>query len=92
MKFKQWNCDIFKTKYANGRTAIKLYDSEHGDPIATATVNLPDETLPDNHVFIKNWSENEGILDCLVKANYIKPTGRTVNTGFVTAIEAELCS
>ena len=90
MKFKNWNCKVHKGTYPNGRTAIQLYDAEIGDPIATATVNIPDEPLPDNHVFIKNWSENEGILDSLVEADYVKPTGRTVNTGYVTAIEAEL--
>ena len=90
MKFKDWTCDIRKGTYPNGRTALKVYDADTGEPIATATVNLPDQPLPDNHVFIKNWSENEGILDSLVEANYIKPTGRRVNTGFVTAIEVEL--
>jgi len=64
--FKDWECTAVGTTYAeNGRKAIVLRDSETGEPVATATVNLADVRIPDNCVFVKDYSENEGMLDTL---------------------------
>jgi len=54
--------------YSNGRTAIQLCDANDGQPIATATVNLPDEPMAEDEADIKNYSENSGILDALIDA------------------------
>jgi len=72
-------------QYKNGRVAIECVDAIDGDPICVATVNIPDEHIEDDEVIIKNWSENEGILDELIKANIIGPSIRTIQTGFVVA-------
>lgn len=88
VKFKEWNCFVKKGEYGNGRTAIQLYDAETGEPIATATVNLPDEPIAKGYTFIKDWSENEGMLESL--KDYVEPTGRTVQTGFVEAKEVKI--
>lgn len=69
--------------YANGRPAIQLMDAEDGCPYTTATVNLPDVLLADNEVLIKDYSENEGILDFLVENNIVIPTDRGVQSGHV---------
>ena len=68
--------------------ALSLVDEE--GPVATATVNLPDVPLGKNQVLIKNWSENEGMLDALVAAGVVKPTGETVRSGFVEVPVCEL--
>ncbi len=39
---------------------------------------------------LKNWSENEGMLDALVAAGVVKPTGQTVRSGFVEVSVCEL--
>jgi hypothetical protein len=83
VRFKQWDCLIRKLRYDNGRPALQLVDAEDGSPIATATVNLPDVALGRNQVAIKNYSENEGMLDALVAAGVVKPTGQTVRSGYV---------
>lgn len=84
VQFKQWNCILKWGEYGNGRAALQLMDADVGDLVMTATVNLPEEDLEDNEVFIKDYSENDGILEVLVNAGIIEDTGRRVQTGFVT--------
>lgn len=69
--------------YSNGRTCIQIM-STRGAPLMVASVNLPDDDLPDGHVFIKDYSENEGVADALVKAGFIEPTDVVINQGFVS--------
>ena len=71
-------------RYRNNRIAIELFDSD-GEPYMVASVNLPQYPCPDEHTFIKDWSENEGILDALVSQGIVELTGTTVETGFVHA-------
>lgn len=90
LKFMDWNCEVVLGKYNNGRTSIQLVASEdgedicEGEPIATASVNIPTIPLASDEVMIKNYSENEGILEALTQANIVKPTGKCVDTGFVS--------
>ena len=85
--FCGFDCGVYFHRYAdNDNIAIQLANEEEG-PVATASVNLG-KTLPDNMVMIKNWSENQGILDVLVEAGIVEDTGETVQSGFV---EANLC-
>ena len=85
VEFMGFKCFLVKQKYdTNGRTALQLIDQEDGGPVAIATTNLPEEELGENELFIKNYSENEGMLDCLVDAGYVEATERTVRSGFVT--------
>ena len=81
--FAGFSCHLSKEQYSNGRTALGLFTTEEGHPelVAVASVNLPDEVLAENEVFIKNYSENKGILDALVKAGAVSPTGRQVAVG-----------
>ena len=74
--------------YDNGSAAITAASME-GEPLFTATVALDEIPLP-GHVFLKGWSENEGIPEALEKAGVVEFTGRTIPTGFCQAIEAKL--
>lgn len=85
VKFKRWNCVLEFGQYNNDRTAIELVDKKNGEPVLVATVNIPSEKLADDEIIIKNWSENEGILDVLKNAGIISDTIRKVPTGFVEA-------
>ena len=71
--------------YGNGRTAIGLFDPETAEPLCVATVNLPEADLAEDHVFIKDWSENEGVLKSLVDQDLVVDTGGRVPTGYVSA-------
>lgn len=82
LKFKGYEGNLQKHKYSNGRLALTLTD---GTPIATLTVNLPDEPLRDGFVFIKDYAENEGVLQMLLDAGIVEltPKLRKVKSGFV---------
>ena len=75
-------------RYGNHSIAIRGYSDTH-EPLFTATVGL-DEIPRKGHVFLKGWSENEGIPKALEKAGIVKLTGRTIPTGFSQVQEAEL--
>ena len=77
------NLVISLGKYENGRTAIQLNDAIDGHPYAVATVNMPNVLLADNEVLIKDYSENQGVLDFLIKYNVVTPTPNGVQSGFV---------
>lgn len=77
------NVTISLRKYENDRTAIQLNDATDGHPYAVATVNMPDVLLADNEVLIKDYSENEGVLDFLIRNNIVTPTPNGVQSGFV---------
>lgn len=85
VKFKKWNCIVEKTMYqSNDRTCLELTQVETGEPIAVATVNVPEYNLPDGHVLIKDYSENEGIAEALVNAKIIEPTNESIEMNWVT--------
>lgn len=75
-------------KYQNGSIAIQAF-SLCGEPEFKATVAL-DEVPREGCVFLKGWSENEGIPAALVKAGIVELTGRKLTTGYCEAEEAKL--
>lgn len=68
-------------QYSNGRLAIS-FDCEDG-PWGHLTINLPDQHLNEGEVFIKDWSENEGLPEVLIEAGWLIWTGREVSSGYV---------
>jgi hypothetical protein len=76
-------------KYANGRTRINLIDALDNEPYAVATTNLPDVLLLDNEVLVKDYSENEGVLEFLTTNNIVIATDRWVTSGFV---DVQVCT
>lgn len=83
INFKSWWCFIETSKYVNDRLAIDLCDVSDGCLVLTATVNLPHNHLPDDHVFIKDYSENEGIMNILINAGIIDHPTLYVPSGYV---------
>ena len=67
-------------RYGTGNTAIRLLDSNN-NPYTTCTINLPDMDLETNQVAVKNYSENEGMLDALLKAEIVQEPLRFVRSG-----------
>jgi hypothetical protein len=82
IQFKQWSCVIEKGEYRAGGPALHLASAEDGEPIATATVWLPN--IPAGCVAIKNYSENEGMLPALVSAGVVSKPINYISSGFVT--------
>ena len=69
-------------KYGNGQNSIQLFDVNDGMPWAVASVAL-DYPLQSDEVAIKDYSENKGILETLLKAGVVEPPHRKVSSGFV---------
>ena len=82
--FKNWNCIAKGASYTNGNKAIVLIDAEDGEMVATASVNIIEEKIDNDVVFVKNYSENGGMTDALIQADIVEPDIiHDVKTGFV---------
>lgn len=79
--YSEYNVSLSWGNYSNGRRALRLIDQEDGLPVMTVTVNVPDEELAENELIIKNYSENEGVLDFLLENDIVGPVKRTVFVG-----------
>jgi hypothetical protein len=66
----------------NNRPALFLIDCSDGSP-ARISVNLPQIEMADNETAIKNYSENDGILEHLIKDGIVSEPVRFVDSGFV---------
>jgi hypothetical protein len=72
--------------YANGRLAISFWydDPDCGPaPFAKVTVNMPDDHLNEGEVFVKDWAENENLVNYLLEQGWLTRTGREVLSGYV---------
>lgn len=69
------------SKYPDGNTRLDLRDAEDGMPYATASISMPNVLLCDDEILIKNYSENEGMTDFLVKNNIVSLTHTGMETG-----------
>jgi hypothetical protein len=78
VQFKNWKCHVRKGFYGNGRLALSLTDASTGEPIAIATVNIPDAELAANEVFIKDYAGNASILAEMVSAGWLRDTGKRI--------------
>lgn len=74
------SCYVQFGKYANGTLAMQAFVEETHEPYATLTINYEAnwegakpyaKAFKGPVVVIKNYAENEGLLDDLVKANVI---------------------
>ena len=77
-----YSLKLFFRKYSNGQTRLDLIDSEDGLPYATATVAV-DMSIAEDEVIIKNYSENEGILESLINAGIVSHPVSFIRSGFV---------
>lgn len=98
VNFAGYSCEIRISRYATtNNIAIQLVmkdpDEHYYEPIATATVNaMP---LPDNQIAVKDYSENEGMMDALAEAGVIETYNGVsgiggFNSGFVAIPIAQL--
>lgn len=88
--YSEYNVTISKRKYSNGRTSLQIIDAEDGFPVMTATTNVPEVELAENEIIIKNYSENEGVLEFLQENGIVGEVKRTIGIGFVSVPVVEL--
>lgn len=85
VKFKKWNCDVLLDKYAaDSSDALVLVDHETSERVAVATSCLAGMgvIVPAEHAAIKDYSENEGMLNALIDAGIVELTNEMVSSGF----------
>ena len=78
-----------KTYSSPSNLCLEVYDYDTNEPLCVATTNIAGYRCEPGNVLIKNWSENQGVYEALLKAGVIGPVLREVPTGFVTAYECE---
>lgn len=76
-------------RYSNNRLALQLYGT-NGEPWAMLTINVPETKLEPNEIIIKNYSENEGCYDELIRLGIIHEAHKYIHLGYVTAPVARL--
>jgi hypothetical protein len=69
---------------------LSLYAARTGEYVATASVNMPHVPLAPNQVFIKDYSENEGMLKALEEAGIVRVSGVYVPTAIGSLPVCEL--
>lgn len=70
-------------QYANGRTVLTLVSAElarEGEPVARASINMPELACPTGEVWIKSYSENTGMREWLIKEGIIERESEAVAT------------
>ena len=90
IRFMQWDCIVIKANYGNERIALELIDANDSEPVARATTNLVNENLKEDEVFIKDYSENEGMLNLLMDKKIVSPPIGFARSGWVQIPKCKL--
>lgn len=80
-----WYSVVVAGHYGDGTPALQIKDAETREPVMTVTVRLVGNPAPEGHVWLKDWSENEGVTDALIAAGVVGPAIDKSATGLVTA-------
>jgi len=84
--FKQWTCKIVKRVHNDGTTAIELIDAATGEPVACPTVSCACvglAKLKPGFILLKDYSENEGMLEALTSQGVVEDMRLPIPTGYV---------
>ena len=90
VRFMEWDCTVMLAHYSNKRIALQLNDAHDGEPVVTATVNIPEIPLKDDEVLIKDYSENEGMLELLIREGIVEKLNQIVFSGYVEIPKCKL--
>jgi hypothetical protein len=89
---EEWrDVQMDKGAYWDGGVAIRLFSSD-GELLSIPTVNLKDEyghSPAPGAFFLKGYTENEGLVDELVRRGVVERTGRRVEFGPYDAFAEE---
>lgn len=86
MKFNGFEGVVVKASYHNDRSLALLLmeeDDLQGYPIATITVNMRVPGLPENWQYVKDYSENSGMLKALQDADLVTNIHGYRKSGFI---------
>lgn len=74
---------VYKNYAQNNSIAIIAIDKETRETLCVCTACLPEAHLEEGEVLIKNYSENEGVLEDLVDMGIISSPTNLVPSGFI---------
>lgn len=91
-KYKAYQVYLKYDRYrSNGRTCIELLEAKTHEPVLVATVNIDNyHPLQPGEVIIKDYSENEGVLDFLIANGIVSRPKTWIATGWVTVPVCDL--
>ena len=90
VQFEGFNCTLLKGEYQEGGTALQLVDAQDDDPVATATLFLPEVHLEKDEIIIKSYSENEGMMEALMIQGVIGGPIESIPIGMVVVTKHKL--
>ncbi len=87
-----YQVELIQDKYMDGSKALQMvHMTPEGYPEPFMTITKWHEVKPaDGCVWVKNYSENEGVADWLETNNIAVRTGNFIPTGFVILEEMKL--
>ena len=74
-------CNIQSRKYNSGRLFMTLNSILDNSQVARITLDIDDVPVIDNMIILKDYNENEGVYDALLKAGVIEQSERKVSVG-----------
>lgn len=78
-----------KTKYTDESVAV-IAITDDGEKLTNISVNMNTPPSIPNAIYIKDYSENEGLVIQLEEAGLVTPTGLTMSSGWVEVAEYEM--
>ena len=90
LEYKNYEVVLELGEYENGNLAIQMFDTADNVPVATCTVNIEDMDMGNGEVFIKNYSENEGMFNWFKKNNLVEEVLGFASNGYVTVPKVKL--
>lgn len=83
-KYSDGIIDLHFRTYTNGRISIEGV-SLNNESMFRATVNIPEVDVPESHVLLKGWEENQGIPEALMQLGVVGPVLENIPTGYCVA-------
>lgn len=75
--------NLFLTKYVEPKNNALILETLDGSSWATASINIGDKPIREDLVFIKDYSENEGMLNLLKDNCVVKEVVDICHNGYV---------
>ena len=85
-----FNVEFVVSQYQNKGTSVVGFVVETGEPFCTLSVWVPESPiLPRGAFYAKHWSENQGLVEQLLKQKLLEPVIATpASSGFIENILA----
>jgi len=75
--------------YTDGSKSLRLYEEDNPRYTIIASTNIQGYVQSDGCFLIKNWTENEGLLELLLATKKFELTGLVMQSGFIIAHEVK---